>query len=45
MPEQFGAWQTVYNRFMRWRDADVFQALLEGVIAEAARRAGRRVIT
>ena len=38
MPERFGAWQTVYNRFMRWRDAGIFQALLEEVIAEAARR-------
>lgn len=38
MPERFGAWQTVYNRFMRWRDAGVFQALLEEAIAEAARR-------
>jgi transposase len=38
MPERFGAWQTVYNRFMRWRDAGVFQSLLEGVIAEAAHR-------
>jgi transposase len=38
MPERFGAWQTVYQRFVRWRDTGVFQALLEGVIAEAARR-------
>ncbi|EFL29202.1 ISBm1, transposase OrfA [Streptomyces himastatinicus ATCC 53653] len=38
MPERFGAWQTVYNRFMRWRDAGVFQALLEEAIAEAVRR-------
>jgi transposase len=38
MPERFGAWQTVCNRFMRWRDAGVFQALLEEAIAEAARR-------
>jgi transposase len=38
MPERFGAWQTVYNRFMRWRDAGVFPALLEAAIAEAARR-------
>ncbi|WP_406841626.1 IS5 family transposase (plasmid) [Streptomyces sp. AHU1] len=37
-PERFGAWQTVYNRFMRWRDAGVFEALLEEAIAEAARR-------
>ncbi len=38
MPERFGAWQTVYNRFMRWRDAGVFQTLLDEAIAEAARR-------
>ncbi|AKA06663.1 transposase IS1647 [Streptomyces noursei ZPM] len=38
MPERFGAWQTVYNRFMRWRDSGVFQALFEGAIAETARR-------
>lgn len=38
MPERFGAWQTVYQRFIRWRDAGVFEALLEGMIAEAARR-------
>lgn len=38
IPARFGAWQTVYNRFVRWRDAGVFDALLEGVIAEAARR-------
>ncbi len=38
MPERFGAWQTVYNRFMRWRDAGVFQALLDEAITEAARR-------
>ena len=37
-PERFGAWQTIYNRFMRWRDASVFQALPEEAIAEAARR-------
>lgn len=38
MPARFGAWQTVYNRFVQWRDAGVFDALLEGMIAEAARR-------
>lgn len=38
MPSKFGAWQTVYNRFVQWRDAGVFQALMEGMIAEAARR-------
>jgi transposase len=35
---RFGAWSTVSNRFRQWRDAGVFEALLEGVIAEAARR-------
>uniref|UniRef100_UPI003D749947 transposase n=1 Tax=Streptomyces sp. 1222.5 TaxID=1881026 RepID=UPI003D749947 len=25
MPERFGAWQTVYQRFLKWRDAGVFQ--------------------
>lgn len=38
MPERFGAWSTVHNRFRQWRDAGVFEALLEGVIAEAAGR-------
>lgn len=34
---EFGIWQTVYGRFVRWRDAGVFQALMDGMIAEAAR--------
>jgi transposase len=38
MPREFGAWQTVYDRFAQWRDAGVFTALMEGMIAEAARR-------
>ena len=38
MPTEFGAWQTVYARFTQWRDAGVFAALMEGMIAEAARR-------
>lgn len=38
MPQEFGAWQTVYERFAQWRDAGVFAALMEGMIAEAARR-------
>jgi transposase len=37
MPEEFGPWPTVYGRFRVWRDAGVFAALLEGLIAEAAR--------
>ncbi|MFF9691096.1 IS5 family transposase [Streptomyces sp. NPDC014623] len=38
MPAEFGAWLTVHNRFRQWRDAGVFQALLEGLITEADRR-------
>jgi transposase len=38
MPQEFGAWSTVSNRFRQWRDAGVLKALMEGLIAEAARR-------
>lgn len=30
MPQEFGAWSTVHNRFRQWRDAGVFEALLKG---------------
>ena len=38
MPGVFGPWATVYGRFRVWRNAGVFTALLEGLIAEAARQ-------
>ncbi len=38
MPGEFGPWPTVYGRFRVWRNAGVFTALLEGLIAEAAHR-------
>ena len=38
MPAEFGPWQTVYDAFARWRDAGVFAALMNGMIAEAAAR-------
>lgn len=38
MPTGFGAWSTVHNRFRQWRDAGVFETLLEGLIAQAAAR-------
>lgn len=38
MPHEFGPWPTVYGRYRVWRDADVFTALLEGLITEAARQ-------
>jgi transposase len=40
IPAEFGAWSTVHNRFRQWRDAGVFEALLEGLIAQAAKRGG-----
>ncbi|MBL1102711.1 transposase [Streptomyces sp. 205] len=40
IPQEFGAWPTVHNRFRQWRDAGVFEALLAGLIAEAAERGG-----
>lgn len=42
MPGEFGPWATVYGRFRVWRDAGDFTALLEGVIAEAARQGQMR---
>ncbi len=38
VPAEFGAWSTVHNRCRQWRDAGVFEALLEGTLAEAAKR-------
>lgn len=38
VPTEFGAWSTVHNRFRQWRDAGVFETLLEGLIAKAAER-------
>lgn len=38
MPLEFGSWPTVYGRFRVWRDAGVSTALLEGLVAGAARR-------
>ncbi|MYZ36584.1 transposase [Streptomyces sp. SID4917] len=38
MPQEFGAWSTVHNRFRQWRGAGVFEALLKGLITEAAKR-------
>lgn len=40
MPKEFGARPTVHKRFRQWRDAGVFDVLLEGLIPEAARRGG-----
>ncbi len=36
--DEFGAWSTVHNRFRQWRDAGLFEALLEGLITEEGDR-------
>lgn len=38
VPERYGPWTTVYNRFRAWALAGVFEALMDGLIAEAATR-------
>ncbi|WP_406459455.1 transposase [Streptomyces sp. NBC_00876] len=38
MPREFGACATVHDRRRQWRHADVFEALLEGLISQAAKR-------
>ena len=38
VPDRYGAWTTVYNRFRAWALAGVFEALMDGLIAEAAAR-------
>ena len=38
LPERYGSWSTVYGRFQSWAIAGTFQALMEGMIAEAAAR-------
>lgn len=38
MPTEHGAWQTVYHRFLQWRDTGVFEQLMDEMISEAARR-------
>ncbi|WP_406290562.1 transposase [Embleya sp. NBC_00896] len=38
VPERYGPWQTVYQRFHAWALAGTFRALMEAMIAEAAAR-------
>lgn len=38
MPQEFGAWSTVHHRLRQWRDAGVFEALLEGAATGAVKR-------
>ncbi|MEY9860759.1 transposase [Catenulispora sp. GAS73] len=38
VPERYGSWSTLYDRFNAWSKAEVFQALMDALIAEAASR-------
>jgi len=38
VPERYGPWSTLYDRFNAWSKAGVFQALMDALIAEAASR-------
>ena len=36
LPDRYGAWQTVYSRFRRWRDAGVWDRILTTLQRDAA---------
>ena len=35
LPERYGAWQTVYSRFRKWRDMGVFEAIFHALSIDA----------
>lgn len=35
LPDRYGNWKTVYSRWLRWRDAGVWQRIWEALQAEA----------
>ena len=37
LPEHFGKWSTVYERFRRWRRSGLFQKILDGLEARGRR--------
>ena len=38
VPESYGSWSTVYDRFRMWTRDGIFQTLMDAMIAEAAAR-------
>ncbi|MGV9779493.1 transposase [Streptosporangium sp. NPDC003464] len=38
LPQEYGPWSTVYDRFRSWATAGVFEELMQAMIAEAAAR-------
>jgi transposase len=36
LPERYGAWQTVYSRFRRWREAGIWAGMLQALQEAAA---------
>ncbi len=38
VPERYGSWSTIYDRFRAWARDGVFQALMDAMITEAAAR-------
>ncbi|MFD0856214.1 transposase, partial [Actinomadura adrarensis] len=38
VPERYGRWSTIYDRFQIWAHDQIFQNLMEAMIAEAAAR-------
>jgi transposase len=36
LPDRYGAWQTVYSRFRRWREAGIWDRVLTALQTEAA---------
>ena len=35
LPERYGPWSTVYDRFRRWRDSGLWQRILDALLARA----------
>jgi transposase len=40
VPERYGSWSTIYDRFRMWATDGVFQTVMDAMIAESAARGG-----